>query len=107
MGQEHQHRLRGAAHLNLVAVDEPSLSYRCPVDVSAATRAAIAKQILVLVTKDFRVISRDVSSGQLQIVGRAAPDGERRLVEGDNAPTLSVIDFEACIREYGHRMREL
>jgi hypothetical protein len=59
------------------------------------------------VTKDFRVISRDVGSGQLQIVGRASPDGERRLVEGDNAPSLGVIDFEACVRDYGHWVREL
>jgi hypothetical protein len=90
------------ADLNLVAVHETPLGHGGTIDVRAAPRPAVANQVIAVASQDFGVITGHVGPRQLEVVHRAAPYREGRLVEDNDPPALGVIDFKACVLNLGH-----
>ncbi len=95
--QEQQLGAGRPANLDPVAVRQPLLGDLRAVHVGAAARPAIADQVLAVAPQDLGVVPGDVGAGQLQVVRRPPSDGERRLVERNDPPTLRVGDFEPRI----------
>ena len=75
---------------------ERTLGDLLAIDERAIARSLIANDVRPIGDGYLRMVARDVAAGEAEIILAATADGEKRLVDRDDAATQPVVDFEAC-----------
>jgi hypothetical protein len=92
--EEEQLGATRAPQPNAIAMAERLFRDLHPVDKRSAPGAAIPQDVLTVTVVDFRMVARNLGFNELQVVGRAASDGEEHLLQGHDTMALRTDYFE-------------